>query len=110
MTTTEAVMDFLFEHRVSALPPTALAEVFDRLVWCMDDNGEEIAQVRESWLRGEDPERIAIALAMPSLFPFRTREEMARAFERISVRWPHLASDCARILERWDEQAKRTPS
>ena len=44
MITTEEMMDFLFMRRAQNLPPAGLAEVFCRLLWCMDDNGSEIAQ------------------------------------------------------------------
>lgn len=35
-------------------PADALAEVFDRLLWCRDDNGDAILRVREKWLQFDD--------------------------------------------------------
>ena len=51
---TETMMEFLFARRTSNLPATGLAEVFDRLIWCMNDQGAELLEVRKKWLEGED--------------------------------------------------------
>lgn len=39
-------MIFLVERKANELPPEALAEVFDKLIWRMDDNGLEISAVQ----------------------------------------------------------------
>ena len=39
------VMEFLYAHRAPNLPADALAEVLDRLIWCLDDNGDAIMRV-----------------------------------------------------------------
>lgn len=104
MATTEIVMEFLFERRTPNLPPKGLAEVFDRLIWCMNDQGGEVLQVRKKWLKGYDLEKVRIALAMDEVFPCDSREGMVRLFTSIINRWPELYDECQAILERWDQQ------
>jgi hypothetical protein len=92
-------MDFLMSHRAPSLPPIALAEVFDRLIWCLADNGAALLQVRESWLRSEDRDRVEVALAMNETYPFTRFEDMRAALTRITSRWPDLEPRCAELLE-----------
>jgi hypothetical protein len=91
------VMNSLFEHRAKNLPAAALANVFDHLIWCLDDNGASIVAVREQWLLSEDRERVEIALAMEETYPFATTAEMQAAFARISLMWPSLHARCEAI-------------
>lgn len=73
--TTEEMMEFLFERRAPNLPPAGLAEIFDRLLWCMDDNGSEVDQVIRKWVTGEDEAKVRIALAMSETYPAKRRTD-----------------------------------
>lgn len=101
--TTEEMMEFLWQRRVSNLPPAALAEVFDRLIWCMDDNGAELLRVRAKWLTSDDIEKVRIALAMDEVFPGNTREAIATLCAGLVSRWPELQPECERLLQAWDQ-------
>ena len=92
-------MDFLFDHRVPGLPPTALAEVFDRLIWCLADQGEMLLNVRQSWLASDDRDRVEVALAMNETYPFTKLEEMEATFRKIVSRWPDLEPRCAEMVQ-----------
>jgi hypothetical protein len=92
-----AVMDTLFVHRAAALPSDALADVFDRLIWCLDDNGAALLRVREDWLQSDELDRVDVALAMDESFPFADLTTMEDVFARISAKWPHLAHRCDSI-------------
>jgi hypothetical protein len=106
VTTTEEMMEFLFERRTPNLPPRGLAEIFDRLLWCMDDNGTELAHVCRKWLAGENEAKIRIALAMTDIFPADSRDEMTELFAKITSRWLDLKPTCESILAAWDETMK----
>lgn len=95
--TIDGVMEFLFVHRASALPPSALAEVFDRLIWCTDDQGAGLLKVREEWLRSTDRARVEIALAMEESLPFANFAEMDEALTCIETLWPDLGPRCCEI-------------
>lgn len=92
-----SIMEMLYTHRAPALPPKGLAEVFDRLIWCLDDQGASLLRVREEWLVSGDRARVEIALAMDEAFPFDTSAEMTKVFSRISARWPELSGACERV-------------
>ena len=47
----ENIADYLFARRARSLPPEGLAEVFARLIWTMDDNGDEIIEAMRRWSR-----------------------------------------------------------
>ncbi|WP_444942020.1 hypothetical protein ACJJI3_07490 [Microbulbifer sp. ZKSA004] len=94
----EGVMEYLFEFRVENLPAEALAEVFDRLIWCVADNGKEISIVQKKWLEGESYEKCSIALAMNEIFPYEEVSEMKEAFREITKKWPGLGSRCNEII------------
>ena len=96
----EDIMEFLYANRAPALPPEALAEVFDRLVWCLEDNGAALLSVREDWLRSDDRERVEIALTMDEVYPFHSEDDMRQTFEAISARWPDLHGRCEALIER----------
>jgi len=100
-TTISSVMEFLLSHMASRLPPAALADVFDRLIWCLKDNGEELIRVRNDWLQSDDLNKVAVALAMDEVFPFGGGERMLIELNRISKRWPELEGRCTEILGAW---------
>jgi hypothetical protein len=104
----ESIAEILFRRRAANLPPDALAEVFARLVWTMDDNGEEICDTLQQWIESGDVERARIALAFDVAFLYSTRDEMMTAFHRLCARFPELRPACDEILAAWDQQHKVT--
>lgn len=86
--------DALIDAAVPDLPPQAMAEVFDRLVWCLDDNGASLAEAQRGWMKGGDVRRIEIALCMSEACPFSTAEELREVLDDIAVRRPLLAKLC----------------
>lgn len=104
----EAAMTTLLHRRVSGLPLAALAEVFDRLVWCLDDNGADLLKVREKWLRGDDRAKAETALAMCETLPFADEQEATRELGKVAVRWPDLSGRCEEILLEWAQVPSRT--
>ncbi|WP_144395617.1 hypothetical protein [Pleionea sediminis] len=101
---TEAIMESLFESRAPNLPADGLAEVFDRLIWCLADNGAEICKVKEKWLESDSFDRCSIALHMNETFPYETIEEMKSSFDKIVSKWPQFSDKCDEILKRRAEQ------
>lgn len=97
--TVRDLMEFIVEQRAPNLPATALADVLDRLIWCLGDNGAQIESVREEWLRSDDIERVAIALAMDEIFPFPDEAEMRRELGRIAERWPEFRARCEELVD-----------
>jgi hypothetical protein len=93
------IMDTLMNHRATALPPKGLAEVFDRLIWCLDDQGTSLLRVREDWLESGDRDRVEVALAMDEVFPYADPHKMDDVFSDIAMRWPDLAGACDRIRD-----------
>jgi hypothetical protein len=91
------MMEFLHVNRAPGLPPEALADVFDQLIWCMADNGAALLKVREDWLRSDDKSRVEIALAMNETYPFDEPSEMEKVFSQISAKWPELSARCQQI-------------
>ena len=104
MSNVEEMMEFLFQRRARALPPHALAQVFDILSWSMDNGGQEILDARHKWLQSGNREKVEIILAMNDCYPCKTREEMVELFREITTRWPSLKDVCQAILEQWDRQ------
>ncbi|NRB81928.1 MAG: hypothetical protein HRU38_25270 [Saccharospirillaceae bacterium] len=90
-------MDSLIERSSSNLPSIALAEVFDRLIWCEKDNGGELCEVIEKWLKGNCKTKCKIALEMKSTYPFETIELMKVVFKSIIEKWPELEVQCESI-------------
>jgi hypothetical protein len=99
MTTTDITgcMNFIVDNRGKDLPAPALSEVFDRLIWCLADNGSQLLRIREQWLLSDDRYRVEIGLAMEETYPFNTIVEMRHAFARIVARWPDLRARCDEI-------------
>ena len=97
----EDIANYLFANRAKALPPRALAEVFDRLIWCLDNDGGEILKIQREWLSCQDVEKVKIALAMTEVFPFESRDQMNDILASISAKWPELRVKCERFAEPW---------
>jgi hypothetical protein len=95
------ITDFLFANRVKDLPPRGLAEVFDRLIWCLSDNGQEILKIQREWLSSQDVERVKIALEMKEAFPFENPNQMNQVLKSISANWPELRVKCDETAARW---------
>lgn len=104
MTSVKQVMEFLVENRAPNLAEKALSKIFDQLIWCLKDNGSEIETVRKEWLSGDDLVRIKIALYMSDTFPYDSKKELIKHFEKIVERWPELKRDCDDIIKDWENQ------
>lgn len=103
------VVEFLYAHRAPNLPPSALAEILDQLLWSLDEQGQEILRVQETWLSSDDKDRVEVALAMNQVFPFDDMHTMTTKFQEIVGRWPEFAARCAAIKEareRVEERAR----
>lgn len=96
-------MEGLFAHRAPNLPPTALASIFDSLIWCLSGNGIEVERVRSEWLRSTEKERIAVALAMNELLPCQSRDDFAQLAAQIVSRWPEFANRCEELTVAWKQ-------
>lgn len=103
-------LETLFDHRLGNLPPIAFAEVFDRLIWCLEDNGSAIVDLQRAWLSSNDPERVRVALKMAEVFPFTDQVEMDRALDRITTQWPEFAADCRQFRNTFERCWKPGPS
>lgn len=93
------VLEYLYDVRARNLPPVALAEVFDKLIWCTADNGAEILRVAEDWLKGNNREKVQIALTMSEVFPFGSLEEMEQELGAVAQRWPEFSARCQELIE-----------
>lgn len=100
MTDASSFMEYFVSHRAINLPAEALAEVFDRLIWCFADNGHAICTVRGEWLQSADEYKVEIALSMNEVFPFSTKVQMEEHLHRIALQFPRLREKCATWLER----------
>jgi len=94
---TRDLMNFLVDHAAPDLPAAALGAILDRLVWCLDDNGNELLRIREEWLRGDDRKRVEIALSMEEVLPFDEHDRDLMLHE-LARRWPHLRPRCEVLL------------
>ncbi len=98
------VMNFILNRHVNGLPVSALSEVFDRLIWCLDDNGSALEQVRRQWLSSNTRKEVEAALFMSATFPYDNLSELEICFERISYKWPDLEVRCNEVLNNWKNQ------
>ena len=94
--------EYLYSRRAKNLPPTALADFFDRLIWCLDDNGAEISGIQREWLKSDDPDKVEIALSMTEVCPFDTQSELAKQLKAILLKFPALKDRCEKMAERWN--------
>lgn len=103
MTEIRAFMESLVDGRAPGVPPEAIADVLDRLIWCVADSGEEILRVRDAWLASGDEYRIAIALSMHDIFPFNSKSELEQGMSSIAQRFPGLRPKCVEWLSHSSE-------
>jgi hypothetical protein len=99
-------MATLCDHRAVALPVEALSDIFDRLIWCLDDQGAALLVVRERWLQSDERDRVEVALAMDEAFPFADVQTMAAVFAQISAKWPELSARCQSLSDSRRKQAR----
>jgi hypothetical protein len=104
MTEFENCIEYIFQHRAYQLHPEAFAEVLDRLIWCMEDNGEQIAYIQQKWLESDDQEKVKIALTMKGLLPIKDRAQLSHVLMNIEGRWPELKDLCKSYLALWTKQ------
>lgn len=102
--TIETIMNYLLENSAPNLRPDALAEIFDRLIWCLNDNGTELLKTRDNWLATDDYNKVSIALCMKETFPYNNKEDMITNFNRIKKHWPSLSEQCDEIIREWNTQ------
>lgn len=86
------------------MPPEGLAEVFARLIWTMDDNGDEIIEAMRRWIGSGDIEQVRVALAMREVLYYPTRGAMVEAFDQLCARFPECRQECDEIILAWDQQ------
>lgn len=101
---TEELMVYLVERKINELPPEALAEVFDKLIWCMDDNGLEISAIQRKWLISRDRYLVEVALQMKDACPFQTLGNLIDNLERAMKNFPDLRSSINDFREMWVAQ------
>jgi hypothetical protein len=101
------IAEWLFVRRARDLPSKALADIFDRLVWIVDDNGGEICATLERWLKSSDRDRVEVALQVDGVFPFRDAHEMEAVLSRVASTWPDFAERCRKIM---DTRRKQNPT
>lgn len=100
----EQVMEFIVKNKAANSELRWYAEIFDRLIWLLNDNGTELLKVRTKWLESEEYEKVVIALEMGETFPYNNRQEMESRFSTIKEKWPELSERCNQLLEDWDKQ------
>ncbi|WP_041439381.1 transposase [Thermomonospora curvata] len=83
-----------------------LAEVCDLLIWRTPDNGAELLDVCEKWLRNGTAEEVSAALAVNGGIHFQTRDEREREMRAVAERFPQFRERVERILRDWDEKQK----
>jgi len=91
------IMEFLLRSTAPNLPSKALAEVFDRLIWCLADNGKELLATRDIWLQSDDRQKVAIALDMDETLPLDGGLQLRTILHGIASRWPEFAKRCENI-------------
>jgi hypothetical protein len=96
-------MEHVVDQRASGVDPRAFADLFERLIWLLADNGSGIRSVLSTWLEGDDVYRVEVALGLDEGFLFDSREAMVAAFNRLQARWPDVKPRCQEILEAWDK-------
>lgn len=107
MKITEAI-ETIVGARAGSLPAIVLAEVLDRLIWCIDNNGEDIIRLQLQWFKGNDDYRAEIALAMSEAFPFSNVQEARDVLAVLQKKWPHLSAPCNTFPENWQKELRGT--
>ncbi|WP_221323230.1 hypothetical protein [Actinoplanes sp. L3-i22] len=97
----EDVSNFLVDRRLPDLPPEALAEVFAKLSWDLDDDANVVPVLRR-WLRGDDEYRVAVALWVEDVFPADSRAEIVSLMAGIAARFPALVERADYWIRAWD--------
>lgn len=100
------VMNFLIENRADGLEPKVLADLFDRMIWILRDNGGELLKVRDAWMNGEDPFRVEIALLMSEVAPFSNSLDMEENLSKIITRWPKFINLCEQVRRQWGRKLR----
>jgi hypothetical protein len=96
------IMETLAQRLAPALPGAALSDVFDLLIWTVDDNGADIVRVLREWVSSDDVVKVDAALSVKELFLFDSREKMVANLVPVKERFPELAPKVDQVLGRWD--------
>jgi hypothetical protein len=96
------IMNGLIDNLSPSVPGSVLGEVFDRLVWILDDEGAELVRICRDWLTGDDRRRVEAALSLTEGFLYETRDELRAHLDPVIARWPELAGRAREILADWD--------
>lgn len=75
-----------------------IAYAIDVAAWISSDNGSESQRTMESWLSGEDEDRIWVALHS-ECYPFIDEREMRSSLETLSKRMPKFSDRCAELIK-----------
>src|SRR5262249_3917204 len=103
----QAMMDLVIENSAPGLEPEVIADLFDRLIRILADNGAALHRIVRGWLEdGSDLRRLRIALAMDEVFFYDQRSELQADFQRLTSRGPELDAACKRILAAWDASGR----
>ncbi len=104
MTSMLDVMTFLLKKYVASLPLPTLSDIFDQLIWYLDDNGKEIEEVRRKWLFSENKKEVEVALYISETFPFDSYDEIHDCYSSICKKWPELCPCCDEVINNWKQQ------
>jgi hypothetical protein len=91
----KTVADVLLAHIGPGLPPKALANVLDSMIWSLD--AEVVTPLQEAWLMSGDRARVEVALEMDEVLPFVDGAMMVAVLDRVAEQWPDLSSKCERL-------------
>lgn len=98
-------MNFLVEHAAPNLPASALADIFDRLAWSLDeDDIAGLEAVSQRWLADGNFRQTEIALIQEDSFPAHNRDDLVALMDQAAARHPMLQLLASRKIERWDRQ------
>lgn len=104
-----SIADYLIEHRAPGLPLGALSELFDRMIWTLEDNGAELLSLRAAWLKGNDPVRGEVALRMTETYPVQRESDYDELEAAVSAKWPALLALVHASRRSWHEQFGAAP-
>ena len=93
------IADRIVERAAPSAEPQWLADVLQRLVWIMDENGAEVMGAVERCLQGNDERKLRVALAIDDVFPFQSEERMAEVLRRVAEKWPEHRARCDQLIE-----------